>query len=328
VTTPTDSRTAYHRPVLVEEVVTAFREVPSGWLVDGTLGGGGHTRALLAARPDLRILGLDVDPEAIEFATSSFGPLGDRVRAVQSDFRDLKSALAKSVPEGPAAVGVLLDLGVSSHQIDTPERGFSYLGSGPLDMRMGPSRPIAAAEVIDRYAEQELVDLFIASGESPQLARRIGRAVTAARPIAGTAELADIVSNAVGSNRARRGHPAKRVFQALRIEVNDELGALAEGLRSAVDVLIPTGRLAVISYHSGEDRLVKSFLREQVTGGCRCPVELGCVCGAMPRLRLVQRSSVKPKAQECEDNPRAASARLRIAERLAGDPAPAVGERR
>lgn len=315
-----------HDPVMVDEVVALLRPVPPGVVVDGTVGGGGHAAALLGAHEHLTVLGLDRDPHAVAAARARLLPFGRRAVVRQAAFAELAreiDLLAMSRPEmwaaapgHPAKVsGVLLDLGVSSPQLDTPERGFSYRRSGSLDMRMDPGSAHSAADLVNTASEQELARLFAANGEG-SLSRRIARAVVAARPLRTTTELADVVAAAVPAAARRRGHPARRVFQALRIEVNDELAQLAAALPPALERLVPAGRLIVISYHSGEDRLVKAAFAEAVAGGCTCPPGLPCVCGAQPEHELVFRGARTPSAAEVERNHRAESARLRAVERI------------
>jgi 16S rRNA (cytosine1402-N4)-methyltransferase len=305
-----------HRPVMVDEVVDVLRPVPDGLLVDATVGGGGHAAALLGARPGLRLLGIDRDPDALEAAGRTLAPFGDRARLARARF----DALAELVGEDGPVVAVLFDLGVSSPQLDRPERGFSYRHAGPLDMRMGPDAPTTAADVVNGYAPERLAALFRANGES-RFATRIARAIVAARPLQDTAQLAEVVRAAIpAAARRHGGHPARRVFQAVRIEVNGELAALDAALTDALALLAPGGRLAVISYHSGEDRIVKAAFAEAVSGGCTCPPGLPCVCGATPVHRLVFRGSRGPSAAEVAVNRRAESARLRAIERT-GAPA-------
>jgi len=329
-----------HRPVMVDEVVALFSSVPPGVVVDGTVGGGGHAAAVLDACPPLGVLGLDRDPEAVRAASARLGVYGSRAVVRQAAFGDLAievatgfdsgagrwpssgssgHGLSREPPGGPLLSGVLLDLGVSSPQLDHPERGFSYRSDGPLDMRMDPGSGPAAVELVNRAGVDELSELFRAHGED-RLARRIARAVVDARPVVTTAQLADVVARAVPASGRRRGHPARRVFQALRVTVNDELGQLTAVLPDALSLLAPGGRLVVISYHSGEDRLVKGALAHAATGGCVCPPGLPCACGAEVRHRLVFRGSRHPTPEEVRDNPRAKSARLRAAERLGDGP--------
>ncbi len=300
-----------HEPVMVDEVVALLGPVPPGLAVDATVGGGGHAAAVLDARPDLRLLGLDRDPEAVAAASERLAAFGARAEVRHARFGDLAREIG-----GPVSA-VLMDLGVSSHQLDRPERGFSYRRDAPLDMRMDPTSGRSAGALVNEADPGELAALFTANGEG-RLARRIARAVVAARPIVTTAALADVVAGAVPAPARRRGHPARRVFQALRIEVNEEVDELAAALPAALWTLAPGGRLVVIAYHSGEDRLVKSAMSEAVSGGCTCPPGLPCVCGARPEHRLVFRGARKPSSEELARNHRAKSARLRAVERTAG----------
>lgn len=325
-----------HEPVMAEEVVDLLGPAPPGVVVDGTVGGGGHAAALLEAHPHLGVLGLDRDPDAVEAATTRLRRFGSRAAVRHARFGDLEAEVRAAHAAGgvswprsgrgsdpeetpraaPPLSGVLLDLGVSSPQLDRPERGFSYRSSGPLDMRMDPSAGGSGALALVNDAEVgELARLFAANGED-RLAGRIARAVVAARPIATTTELADVVAGAVPAGLRRRGHPARRVFQALRIAVNEELDELATALPAALDLLAVGGRVVVVSYHSGEDRLVKQVLSEAASGGCTCPPGLPCACGARARHRLVFRGSRRPSAEEVARNHRAESARLRAAERI------------
>jgi len=299
-----------HRSAMVAEVVDLFRPVPPGTVVDATAGAGGHSDALLRALPQLSVVAVDRDPDAVAAATDRLARHGRAVRVVQARF----DALA-DVAAGQKLVGVLFDLGVSSPQIDRPERGFSYRRPGPLDMRMGPDAERSAADVINGYPEQQLAAMFREAGES-RFARRIAAAIVRARPITDTAGLAEVVAAAVPAPARRRGHPAGRVFQAVRIEVNGELDALRGALEAVPGVIAPRGRVVVISYHSGEDRLVKARFLEWSTGGCTCPPGLPCVCGAVPQVRLLTRGARKAGPEEIADNPRVSAARLRAVEWL------------
>lgn len=301
-----------HRPVMVDEVVAALASVPAGVLVDATLGGAGHSIALLEARPDCTLVGIDQDPDALAVATRRLERFGSRAVAVRARF----DAITEVVADRGPVVGVLFDLGVSSPQLDRPERGFSYRHDAPLDMRMDPDRPLSARDVVDGYDERELARVLRTFGDE-RFASRIAAAIVAARPVGTTGALAEIVRNAIPAPARRTGgHPAKRTFQAIRIEVNDELGVLRRALVDAISLLAPGGRIAVLSYHSGEDRIVKEILREAETGGCTCPPALPCACDAVRLVRLVRRGGTTPSAAELADNPRAESARLRVAERL------------
>ncbi len=306
-----------HIPVLRDEVVSLFASVPPGTVVDATVGGGGHTEALLEAYPTLRVIGLDRDPVALEAARSRLVLFGDRITLVRSPFSALSSILETHAGATPLS-GVLLDLGVSSPQLDQADRGFSFRSDGPIDMRMDQSSGSSAAELVNHRSEAELAALFRENGEG-RLSGRIARAVVAARPITSTQELAEVVAAAVPAAVRRKGHPARRVFQALRIEVNDELGELAAVLPIALSALAVGGVCAVISYHSGEDRLTKQTFAQFETGGCVCPPGLPCVCGAVARHRLVFRGARKASAAEVAANPRSESARLRAMVRTEAD---------
>jgi 16S rRNA (cytosine1402-N4)-methyltransferase len=279
-----------HDPVLLDEVVALFATVPPGLIVDATLGGGGHAAALLDAHPHLRLLGLDADGEALEAAATRLARFGERASVRHAHFGDLEHVVAE-VGVADHLSGVLFDLGLSSRQLDVPGRGFSYRREGPLDMRMdqGSSGP-SARELVNEASEGQLTELFAANGEG-RLARRLARAVVAARPLTTTTQLADVVSEAVPAAARRKGHPARRVFQALRIEVNKEIDQLAAALPVALANLAVGGRCVVIAYHSGEDRLVKKTMADAVTGGCTCPPGLPCGCGAVVEHRLVFRGS-------------------------------------
>jgi 16S rRNA (cytosine1402-N4)-methyltransferase len=307
-----------HEPVLVDEVTRYFEPLRSGVVIDGTVGGGGHAAALLASRDDVVVLGVDRDLDAIDAARVRLEPFGARAVLRPARFSAMQEELDGATREGLVSpnnvVGVLLDLGVSSHQLDDVERGFSYRNDGPLDMRMGQSDGPTAAEYLEHTDEATLASLLAANGEH-RFARSIARSVLALRPTT-TGALSDAVARAVPAAARRRGHVASRTFQALRIAVNDELDELARALRAAQELLVPGGRLAVISYHSGEDTLVKSTFRDAATGGCICPPNLPCVCGAVPSMRLVTRGAQKASKEEIDRNPRARSARLRVAERL------------
>jgi 16S rRNA (cytosine1402-N4)-methyltransferase len=311
-----------HQPAMVDEVVASLMPVPAGVLVDATVGAGGHSRALLAACPQLCLLGLDRDIDALAAAAATLGDLAASGRVHLRHARyDRLAEVANALNEGPVTA-VLFDLGVSSPQLDFPERGFSYRADGPLDMRMDRSSSLTAADIVNTYSEAALADLFAANGEG-RFARRIARAIIAARPLTGTVALAETVKRAIpAATRRTGGHPAKRAFQAIRIEVNDELTVLASALDAALAIVAPGGRVAVLSYHSGEDRLVKERFRVAATGGCQCPPGLPCGCGAVPTHRLVFRGSHTPSLAEVAANPRAESARLRVVERLASEVAP------
>lgn len=304
-----------HRPVLLNEAIEALAVRPGRWYVDGTVGLGGHAAAILeASSPDGRLLGIDADPDALVTARERLAHFGERVRLVRGNFRDL-AVIARAEGFAPVA-GVLLDLGVSSFQLGPAGRGFSFLWDQPLDMRMDPDQPISARDIVNSYTAQELADLISRYGEERR-GRVIARAIVRARPITTTVQLARVVEQAVGRARSRI-HPATRTFQALRIAVNRELDALTAALRAAHDLLeAPGGRLVVISFHSLEDRIVKEFLR-RASRDCLCPPQTPvCVCGHRATLRLLTRGAVVPSPAEVAANPRARSARLRAAVRLA-----------
>jgi 16S rRNA (cytosine1402-N4)-methyltransferase len=307
-----------HIPVMAAEIIDLFETVPRGVILDATVGGGGHAAALLAAHPHLDIVGLDQDPDALAAAGERLAPFGGRARLVASRF-DALGAVVDRLGVGPLS-GALFDLGVSSPQLDRPERGFSYRADADLDMRMNPEVGPTAADLVNTMGEAELVRLLADNGEG-RFARRIVAAIVAARPITTTAQLSETVRNAIpAAARRTGGHPAKRVFQAVRIAVNSELDVLPGALDAAIERLAPGGRIAVLAYHSGEDRIVKARLRYAETGGCVCPPGLPCVCGAVPTLRLLNRGARHPGPEELAANPRAESARLRAAQRL-GTPA-------
>jgi 16S rRNA (cytosine1402-N4)-methyltransferase len=305
-------RAGGHVPVLYDQVLVWLQPHSGGWYIDATLGAGGHAKGiLLASRPDGRLLGLDADPDALLHASKVLEPFGDRVTLRVANFRQLGAvAGALDIRE---VDGILMDLGLSSRQLDEAERGFSFAQDGPLDMRMDRSRRESAADLVNTLSEAELSDILWQYGEERH-SRRIARAIVAARPLVTTGQLADLVARTVG--RREKIHPATRTFQALRIAVNEELEALSEALPEARDLLRPGGRLAVIAFHSLEDRLVKEFYRQEARA-CICPPELPvCVCQHQATLRVLTSKPVRPSAEETVRNPRSRSARLRVAERL------------
>lgn len=308
-----------HTPVLVERIVELLGQVPNGTYVDATLGGAGHAIALLEAHPGLHLLGLDQDPDAIAAAGERLAGLAGRTTLRHTRFDRLAEAVAQA--DVPPVTAVLFDLGVSSPQLDRGERGFSHRHDAPLDMRMDTtSTDRTAADVVNGYPEADLARVLRELGDE-RYAARIARAVAAARPVATTGQLAQLVRDAIPAPARRTGgHPAKRSFQAIRIEVNQELEILPAAIDDALEVLAPGGRCAVLAYHSGEDRIAKARLRHAATGGCTCPPGLPCGCGAVPTVRLLRPGAWKASAGEVGANPRAASVRLRAAEKLASDP--------
>lgn len=309
--------TAYHRPVMLAEVLGALMPRPRGYYVDATLGAGGHAAAILeASAPDGHLLGLDRDPLALELAGQVLSPFGERVSLIRSTFDRLPEHLAARGLKG--VDGLLLDLGVSSMQLDQAGRGFAFRHDAPLDMRMGPEGT-SAAELLASLDEDEMARIFTRLGEEP-MARRIARALVQARqeaPIASTGRLASLVEQALPAalRRRRQIHPATQVFQALRLYINDELGQLERFLAAAPALLNPGGRLAIISYHSLEDRRVKKALAGYYQR-CTCPPRLPrCQCGRLPLFTPLHKKALRPGAGEVADNPRARSARLRAAAR-------------
>lgn len=307
-----------HLSVLPAEVLSLLDPAPGGIYLDGTVGGGGHARLILeAAAPDGRLIGLDRDPSALRKAAEVLAPFGDRVVLRHCNFSEAAGVLAELGISG--LDGMLLDLGVSSHQLDEASRGFSFRGEAPLDMRMDPTSGPTAADLVNTAAAEELARIFREYGEE-RWAGRIARRIVQVRqqhPLTTTRQLAELVRDAVPGGKApARIHPATRVFQALRIKVNQELEHLSRGIAEAIDLLNPGGRLVVISFHSLEDRIVKRFFQEEAKG-CICPPRLPtCVCNHRPRLELLTRKGVRASDAEVEANPRARSAVLRAVRRI------------
>jgi 16S rRNA (cytosine1402-N4)-methyltransferase len=301
-----------HIPVLYQEVLAGLCTKPGGRYIDATVGGGGHARGILmASAPDGKLLGIDADPMAVAWASKQLAEFGKRATLVQGNFADLEE-IALGYGFCPVD-GIFLDLGLSSMQLEAAGRGFSFQLDGPLDMRFGPNRATAAADLVNTLSVEELTDILSRYGEEPR-ARRIARAIVAERPINTTRELAALVERTVGHRR--RLHPATRTFQALRMAVNEELLCLAEALPQALRLLMPGGRLAIISFHSLEDRLVKDFFRSEARD-CLCPPEAPiCTCDHRATLGIVTKRPIKPSAEEVATNPRSRSAKLRVAYRL------------
>jgi 16S rRNA (cytosine1402-N4)-methyltransferase len=302
-----------HVPVLLEEAIAGLALSPGTDCIDGTLGGAGHAAAMLdATAPNGRLLGFDADPEAVARAKVRLITFGDRVVLVQANFRDMA---AQAAEHGFARVkAILLDLGVSSYQVASASRGFSFQTDGPLDMRLDPRTPLTAAEIVNEWQPDELADVIYRYGEERQ-SRRLARAIVAARPLDTTGQLATVVSRAAAQRGHQRIHPATRVFQALRIAVNDELGALQAALSQLPGLLMPGGRFGVITFHSLEDRIVKQFIQREVRD-CVCPSDFPvCRCAHKATLRAVTGRPISPSEAEISINPRSRSAKLRIAER-------------
>jgi 16S rRNA (cytosine1402-N4)-methyltransferase len=302
-----------HVPVLLDEVIAGLQARRGGYFVDCTVGLGGHAAAILEKiSPSGRLLGIDADPEAIKVSQDKLSDYGEAVTLVNDNFVNLET-ICRRYHFHPVD-GILFDLGVSSLQLDTAERGFSFHLDAPLNMRFDPGQGLTASDIVNSFSEQELAKLIEKYGEERH-SRRIARYIVQNRPIATTVELARLVEQALGGKHAKI-HPATRTFMALRIAVNSELQNLELALKQTIDLLHPGGRLTVISYHSLEDRIVKQFMRDAASS-CLCPPgTVECRCGHTPTLRLISRKVIKPTSLEIESNPRSRSAKLRIAERL------------
>lgn len=305
-----------HQPVLLNETISYLITDPHGTYVDGTLGGGGHLRALLnGLAADARVLALDKDRDVLEQTRTEFED-DPRVQFLHQDFRYLNEALAIA---GVSTIdGIMLDLGVSSFQLDRRERGFSFHEEAPLDMRMNRSQELSAWDIVNNYAKEELIRMFFEYGEE-KYARSIASRIVRERqdkPIDSTLELAEIIKMSVPAHYRRDKHPARKTFQALRIAVNDELGAIEEVLPQAVESLSAGGRLCVITFHSLEDRIVKRFIQYEAKE-CICPPGLPiCTCDHQARLDIITRKPKEPTPEECQQNPRSRSAKLRVAARI------------
>lgn len=304
---------ATHVPVMTREVLAALAVRPGGRYVDCTVGSGGHAQAILeAASPGGSLVGVDLDPGALEVARERLEGFGEAVHLVEGNFRQV-GEICRDMDFAPVH-GVLFDLGMSSFQVEEEERGFSFQREGPLDMRFSRREAPTAADIVNGYSEEELAELLRRYGEQPQ-SRRIARRIVEMRPLSTTTQLAKAIEQAVGRGARNKSHPATRTFQALRIAVNQELENLAAALPQAHGLLGFGGRIAVISYHSLEDRLVKEYLQRE-SRDCVCPPGTPvCICGHRATLRLVTRGAVKPSQEEITANPRSRSARLRAAER-------------
>ena len=307
----------HHISVLLEECIEGLAIDPAGIYVDGTLGGAGHSSRIAAELTTGRLIGIDRDPVALKAAGKRLEPFADRVTLVHSNFCEMASALENLGISG--VDGILLDLGVSSPQLDEVERGFSYMADAPLDMRMNNEDALSADTVVNTWSYEELKKILYEYGEeryAPQIAANICRRREAA-PIRTTLELVDVIRSAMPPAALReKQHPAKRSFQAIRIAVNDELNSVAKAMEAAIPLLNPGGRLAVITFHSLEDRIVKNAMAS-ASKGCTCPPSFPvCVCGKKPKVKLVSRKPIVSGEEELERNPRARSAKLRVCEKL------------
>ena len=307
-----------HVPIMVSEVLSLLEPTRGGIFVDGTLGGGGHAEAVLRALPESgRLYGIDRDDDALKAAGARLACFGERFTAIKGNFFDMRSLLAQ---RGVTAVdGILLDLGVSSYQLDAGERGFSYRTEAPLDMRMDQSAPLSAKQVVNEWSEQELTRIFFAYGEE-KFSARIAKSIVTARkdaPIETTTQLAALIKNAIPAKfRNEPQHPARRCFQAIRIAVNGELDGLSDALKAAHDLLRPNGRLAVLTFHSLEDRIVKNTFRT-FENPCTCPKSAPvCICGKKPTAKVLTRHPLVASEQEQNENPRSTPAKLRAIVRI------------
>ena len=303
-----------HTPVLLDETIALLKDATGTRFVDGTLGGAGHASALLTARPDASLLGIDRDVEAVHAASATLAKFGKRAVVRHGNFTEMRH-LANELGWDSVDGGILLDLGVSSHQLDEASRGFSFRFDAPLDMRMDQTSALTAAKILNDYSEKQLADLLYEYGEERK-SRQIARAVVerrVQRPWEKTGEFAELLERIVGRAHQHGLPPATRSFQALRIAVNDELGALERGLQEALRLAAPGARLAVITFHSLEDRMVKHFFQHEAAT-CVCPPGLPiCICGKIQTVRIVTRKPIRPSDEECRANSRAACAKLRVA---------------
>lgn len=301
-----------HLPVLLKDIITALQPRPAGRYIDGTLGAGGHAFSLLeGSSPDGQLIGFDLDPQALAIAREHLAVYGERAHIVQASYTSMKVEAGKLGWD--AVDGVLLDFGVSSMQLDTPERGFSFLHDGPLDMRFSPRAAESAADLVNTLSEVDLAEIIFRYGEE-RLSRKIARVIVNNRPIHTTKQLADLILKNIG--KRERIHPATRTFQALRIAVNNELESVESVIPLAVELLKPGGRLAIISFHSLEDRLVKEFFRRE-SKDCICPPNQPvCTCGHTAIIKEINRKPIMADDIEMQANPRARSAKLRVAEKI------------
>jgi len=307
----------HHVPIMLPEVMELLKPERGGLFVDGTLGGGGHSEGILSRLSDGRLYGIDRDGNAIAAASARLAPFGDKFKAIRGNFFDMKELL---MAEGVSGVdGILLDLGVSSHQLDTPERGFSYHEDAPLDMRMDDRAALSAYDVVNGYGVEELAGIIKDYGEE-RFAFRVANAIARERekqPINSTVQLAEIIKSAIPAANRREGpHPARRTFQAIRIEVNGELAELGRAIENAHDLLNPGGVLAVITFHSLEDRIVKQAFKK-FENPCTCdPRAPMCTCGKVPTAKILTKKPLAPGDEELEINPRSRSSKLRGIQKL------------
>lgn len=302
-----------HQPVLYQPSIDALQPHDGGRYVDATVGAGGHAYGILeCSAPAGELLGMDRDTHALSIASQRLHEFQHRVHLSHSSYLSMKTEVSKL--DWTSVDGILMDLGLSSMQLDTPERGFSFRTDNPLDMRFDPTEGFSAADLLNTYREEDISRILWEFGEE-QKSRQIATAIIRSRPITTTGQLAELVSRVYGSHRGER-HPATRTFQAIRIAVNDELGNLQQTLPIAINLLKPAGRLAIITFHSLEDRMVKQYFQRE-SRDCLCPpAQPICTCGHKATIRMVSRRPVNPSAEEIKENPRARSARLRIAEKL------------
>lgn len=302
-----------HQPVMVPEVMMALPDTPGGTFIDCNLGDGGHAEVILRKIPGAQLLGIDLDLDALKRATERLLKWTDRLTIVHGNFADVAEFGEKKFPKGCS--GILFDLGVSSAQLDTAERGFSFRFDADLDMRFDPSSELTAHDIVNKWPQAQLERVISTLGEEPR-ARRVARGIVANRRIESTLHLAEVVTKSLHWPVESRNHPATRTFQALRMAVNSEMNNLERGLEGAVSALGRGGRLVVISYHSVEDRVVKNFIRDAAST-CTCPPLLPeCQCDSTPILKAVNSRVIKPSISEVRRNPRARSARMRVAQKI------------
>ena len=301
-----------HVPVMVNEIIGIFEFITEGFLVDATLGLGGHAAALLRSNPSISLLGIDSDSQAIDIARERLEEFDERSILKHGNYVNMQ-AIAKKGEVNPV-FGVLLDLGLSSFQLASKQRGFSFNGEGPLDMRFDQSADVTAADIVNKSTKKQLADIFFKLGEERK-SRQIADLIVRNRPLVSTDKLVALIKRAAGTGNGKI-HPATRTFQALRIAVNSELDNVVDGLNAAVNLVESGGKIAVLRYHSLEDRLVKNFFRDE-SKACICPPEIFvCQCDHVPSLVLKNKRALKPKIQEVNENPRSRSVRLRVAEKI------------